>query len=1104
MLLSFLSCQKLSPNDVTSWCQDDKNSFYIEKSVAEIVFNSRVLSSEDSHIGQIEEELKKEPSNGIPQYVLLLDGLNEVSSLPSKYGLSPRSLLENEIAKAIPRYKNARIIITSRNDTACIKKVKRIHVLGINTETVVHYLSTLEDKKLIRSGVKDRVSKSEDLLECLRIPLFLNMFAVISDNPQITTRGEILRDFFHVKRQTLYSKQIEGLRINEMILDFLVPEIAWKMSINDCFDVSRNEVAEILTHVFTSATDSVILNQFLSECFELPREQLPLISETKDKVIANAEKETDNILNIVLDDLSILYSVNGRMCFKHHHFRDYFAAVHIINQIRLCVYLFENGCNSTDEYSQDLRSVQLNQVILRFISESLDVHYTNPVYQAGKWSLRQPGKNLIFRMINLYRDVFDDTGWALWNLVQMINLSGMGLLGVDLSDLNLKNVEFNGILCGIDSNQPELATNFEGSLVRLQSFLPISHNEIVNRVHYSPEGGNILTVSNKAVIVWDAKYSFVRKWMIEHDSFIDAFFSDDAHYVVCHLSNNSLIIYDVWTGREHTILGHDHLSKITAVCAGDTQSVIFVAYENHKIKRFNFKQQKFQGPSIRCRTSIAQLYYDSKNRMLVVHDKFGIVWKYAIATNQSFTPFYQECLDFAVSNSGKCFALISHDGTVHLSGNYCQFEQQYCEEPAIHVFLSPDGSHIGMVSRSNTLYIYDRQNKIYKRPLKCSQGITSVIFSNDNKYVITCAGDYFARIWEIKSNVGICIKPLGDIADWIRNAYYSPSGKQAISASIDGTAKMWNLHNRKLEQIYYGHTDRVTSASFNHSGELIVTTSDDCSAKVWNINNCGCEVTLRGNNNSVHNAAFSPDGSKLATVSWDNTGSIWDLSKQVECCKLIGHTEPILTVQYDPTGDYLITSSNDNTALLWNSRSGKLIGKRAQHNTRLNSAAFSPDGIRIITSAFDNTACVWNADRDLDGDSIDLISILDGHTDSVRGASFSPDGRYIVTVSRDTTGRLWDGEDYHCIQKLVGHTFFVRSSMFDQKSQKVITASYDGTIREWNLNGENTNLIASVPGVFVCGCDFSRLLNSDTNEESSATLDILNTHGAIVPKPKGE
>jgi len=56
-----------------------------------------------------------------------------------------------------------------------------------------------------------------------------------------------------------------------------------------------------------------------------------------------------------------------------------------------------------------------------------------------------------------------------------------------------------------------------------------------------------------------------------------------------------------------------------------------------------------------------------------------------------------------------------------------------------------------------------------------------------------------------------------------------------VTRSGDGTAKIWNARTGALEHTLAGHTGKVTSASFSQDGNKIVTASDDGTVKIWGL-----------------------------------------------------------------------------------------------------------------------------------------------------------------------------------------------------------------------------------------------------------------------------
>ncbi len=1082
------------PSQPDSWSFDNKNSVFIEKSIAALLLDIKDVDKRAPIINQLQKEFKKEPINGIPQYIVLLDGLNEVAS-GNSHGYSIRNILENEISQSLMQYRNVRFIITSRSHSSVVKNIKTVNILGISNEVISDFLMKVEKTNNLSPEIINEVLSNDSLMECLRIPLFLNMFGIAYNNTTITTRGEILREFFNKKQSFLYSDQLEHNEINAFILGFIVPEIAWKMSVNDTFYITFDEIKIIISNLLTNEKESIPLNEYSQMCFRLQESPQIYCSDLNNN---NEIARTREIVYSLEKILAIMYVDDGQYIFKHQHFRDYFASVHIINLMRIGTYLFEKELDDIEKiYFNDLKKYRLNKNIVDFISEAVGLHHSNPRYiNDSKWTSRTWDYNniVILKVLDVFREKSDnDVGWVIWNIVQIINSSGMGLLGIDLSDLDLRNINFNGILCGNGFTLQQNATKFYNSIVDLKYFLPICHYNIINYVEYSDNGQYILSVSVDEMIVWDSNYEYINKINIS-EKIDKAIFGRNCNYVVCVSSDSKIIIWDL---LQDTVHEFNTGTKIIDICLSAENHYVYVVLLNNIVRKFDIYRVKWSSRTMRFQNGdVAQVLFNTKYSKIIFRTKEGKIFV-ADETNC----YNVEELDYSVVKTmtqnvnGEIFGIISN-GILEIGDLYSVEPDEYLSKiinPSIIQF-SPDGQYVGVVSDKNILEVYSIKSKIFKRPLQCTLPITSITFSPNNKYVITTAGDKFSKIWDIESNVGVCIKPLGDIADWIRNAYYSPDGNYIATSSIDSTGKIWDSRTKRLNNILFGHKDRVTSISFDSLGKKTVTTSDDCSTKIWNTNNSGCLKTLKNNNYSVHNAAFSNSGEILATVSWDNTGSIWNLMNDTEKPKiLIGHKQPVHTILFDSFCEYLITSSNDNTAILWDVKTGENLGVQAMHDDRLNSAAFSPDGKYIITSSFDKTAKIW---RKVKNRKPEFVKSLEGHTDSVRSAQFSPDGNLIVTVSRDMTGILWNGHDFSYIKSLNGHTFFVRSAMFDKDSKKIVTASYDGTIREWNINGECINKIYSIPGLFVCGCDF-RYLNPKSII-TSEQKEIFTTHGAIM------
>jgi len=324
--------------------------------------------------------------------------------------------------------------------------------------------------------------------------------------------------------------------------------------------------------------------------------------------------------------------------------------------------------------------------------------------------------------------------------------------------------------------------------------------------------------------------------------------------------------------------------------------------------------------------------------------------------------------------------------------------------------------------------------------------VSHAAFSSDGSRIITASWDGTARLWNAD---GTAIRTLKGHTNGLDHAAFSSDGSRIITASWDETARLWDTDGTLIRTLK-GHEGNANYAAFNPEGSRIITKSLAGTVRLWDAD--GTLITaLKGHTDSVNHTTFSPDGTRIVTASSDQTARVWDVDGTLIRI-LKGHTNGVKYAVFNRDGSHIITASADRTARLW-SADGTLITVLRGHKDRLNYAAFSNDGSRILTASADNTARLWNTDGT-------PIRILGGHTGRVIHAAFSSNGSHIITVSRDGSALLWDG-DGTLINTLEGHTDKVLHAAFNPKGSLIITTSLDNTARLWNVEG---SLIRTLKG----------------------------------------
>ena len=320
--------------------------------------------------------------------------------------------------------------------------------------------------------------------------------------------------------------------------------------------------------------------------------------------------------------------------------------------------------------------------------------------------------------------------------------------------------------------------------------------------------------------------------------------------------------------------------------------------------------------------------------------------------------------------------------------------------------------------------------------------VNSVAFSLDGSKALTASDDGTAKLWDAKT--GVCLLTLAQHQSEVNSAAFSSDGSRIVTASDDHTAKLWGAKTGGHLLTLEAHQRNVYSAAFSPDTNKIVTASRDCTAKVWDATTGTCILTLDEHRNSVSSAAFNCSGSKIVTASLDDTAKVWDAITGVCIRTLKGHEQWLTSAIFNNDGSKIVTASLDDTAKVWHVITGVCIRTLEGHEQWLTSAIFNNDGSKIVTASGDRTAKVWDAN------SGTCLLTLEGHQDPVRSAAFSTDGSKIITASDDGTAKVWDATTGACLLTLEQHQGVVNDSAFSFDDSRVITASSDRNANIWD------------------------------------------------------
>jgi WD40 repeat protein len=392
--------------------------------------------------------------------------------------------------------------------------------------------------------------------------------------------------------------------------------------------------------------------------------------------------------------------------------------------------------------------------------------------------------------------------------------------------------------------------------------------------------------------------------------------------------------------------------------------------------------------------------------------------------------------------------------------------------------FSPDGTKVVTVSgRKVRLFDADSGARI-GAPIE-SAALRAVRFSRDGRRLLIVSGDDSrdetsdksrpgaVQMWEITaSRTGSAstweIFEMTDPVRWslekdgtmkffrgLTDAHFSPDGKFIVTASLGGTAQLWDFEPKSKPGGTMLHGLRVNSAEFSSDETRIVTASNDGTARVWKIvqpeaRNPGAETLAWADmiqsrddvrDGDAVTQELRPRGTSSVQVEGNEGSSARLLSADgsERSPNRLKHQGRINSAEFSHGGRRIATTSEDKTARIWDAESGDADGTAFIHPAGVEFARFSRDDQKLITACTDGLARVWDIQS-----HAEMIPSL-RHNAAVSFADFSPDGRHLVTASKDKTTRVWSAETGSPEAKPMVHEHEVVYAQFSPDASLLVT-----------------------------------------------------------------
>lgn len=254
--------------------------------------------------------------------------------------------------------------------------------------------------------------------------------------------------------------------------------------------------------------------------------------------------------------------------------------------------------------------------------------------------------------------------------------------------------------------------------------------------------------------------------------------------------------------------------------------------------------------------------------------------------------------------------------------------------------VSPDGNTIAVSTVDGYIQLWDANDKTLRYSLRSrNASIETVRFSDNGKFLVTGDKNGEVSVWNRRDKRRIF--SINGHKKGEALVAISPDGKFLLTASDQfSVLKLWDVEKNTLYHKFIGHHAEITSVLFSPKGDMIVSASLDGSVKIWNPVSKSLAQTFFAPEKArgFLSIAMSADSQYLAAglntlVGEDNGIEVWDVASKKLLKSLPGHKASVTSISFDRDARLLVSGDSEGNIAVWD----LATGNRTHDFTPLNS-----------------------------------------------------------------------------------------------------------------------------------------------------------------------
>ncbi len=538
--------------------ESDKEKFLIKKIGRNYLGKESLTDQDENDLWAVLKTSSVEAGHYKPSFILFLDGFNELSGDKTKLLL--------ELKELAATASGMQIVVTSRYDMrnfTWTSSFSFITLLPLSEKAIGDYFIYLAKE----FGATISLPSGKHVRQLLANPFMLTLFTASSarvshyqNNPiydfkkKNNSYGELMWNF--IESQVV--KYYEGDDTDpaksayyRFLLRHFLPYLGFEMEMKNQFFLLEADLKKVIAGACTYFYRKEFIEAFSDydefiDGFDINLEE---------KSFSKSARRIAEILNELSEHMLMLVEEDEAYRFLHQHFRDYFSAVHILNDIRLSM-----NSNMLPEF---LQQRVLPVPVRKAIGEIEGEQYNKPVFipETKKWNRGEARESVLIKLLDQCRQLpgNTNTGFLVWNILTIWKELRGELTGEGLDGLDLRNFSFADLPCFRKIQDQYLSADFRRSVFEQDAFFLKGHSATINFIEVNKAGTKCLTASD------DGK---IKEWDLNTGVCLATAKCDDKVQVVRYSYDESIVMAGCKSGRLH-ILTTGLKERIGKINVGD-------------------------------------------------------------------------------------------------------------------------------------------------------------------------------------------------------------------------------------------------------------------------------------------------------------------------------------------------------------------------------------------------------------------------------------------------------------------------------------------------------------------------------------------------------